>query len=307
MRQIDEIHSYLQTKIVGQEILIRDILLSFLCSGHILILWNPGLWKTTAAKAFAASIDKTFQRIQFTPDLLPWDILGMEIYNQKNHNFEIKQWPLFSQIVLADEINRAGPKVQSALLEVMEESQITLAGNTYDLKGDFMVLATMNQVDHQGTYHLPYAQIDRFLLQSTLGFPTQDQEIDIMKYIPNSEKKNFSINKKKLELDIEKIYVWEVIYQYIKNIIFTTRSNWTCHALVDYPLSPRASIALLQTAKAYSYLQNREEVLPEDVQAVAQSVLSHRISSSFVAQEAWLNSHSIIEKMLQRVKIHTWK
>lgn len=294
--------------IVGQDLLIRDLLISLFCSGHILLEWAPGLAKTFSVATLSDIIDLDFQRIQFTPDLLPSDLVGNIIYHPDTKQFEVKKGPIFSNMVLADEINRAPSKVQSALLEAMAEKQVTIWDETFRLDKYFMVLATQNPIEQDGTYSLPEAQLDRFLLKTIVDYPWETEEIEIMKkYSITQNEKLKKILKKadiwKLREEIEKIHVDDNIYNYVKDLVFYTRNDEEIKEFLLYWASPRASIALIKTAKALAFLNWRDFVLPEDIKEMIKPVLRHRLILSYEAIAEWITPDNVIEKITNNVKI----
>ncbi len=299
--------------IVGQERLINRMLIALLSNGHILIEGVPGLAKTLAVRTLAATISAKFQRIQFTPDLLPSDLIGTQIYNPRTGEFTPRTGPIFSNIVLADEINRAPAKVQSALLEAMEERQVTLGDQTYPLASPFMVLATQNPIEQEGTYPLPEAQLDRFMLKVLVDYPTRAEERMIMERMAGElpEFPASVINPDfvtHLRSVVNGIYVDEKIKDYVLNLIFATRdpaSNGLkeLRSLIDFGASPRATIFLLKAAKANALLRGRGYVTPEDVKQIAPDVLRHRLIVSFEAQAEAVSSDQIIDQLLNRIPV----
>lgn len=308
IEKIQSLFSELDSVIVGQETMKRDILIALLSGGHILLEWAPGLAKTLTVKTFSDAVSLWFQRIQFTPDLLPSDLIGAKIYNPESKTFDVRKGPLFANIILADEINRAPSKVQSALLEAMEEKQVTIGDESYKLDTPFMVLATQNPIEQEGTYHLPEAQLDRFLLKTVLDYPTSDQEISILK--GQKSRKNTKIEKvlsKKdiadIQKHIEEIHVSESIYSYIKDIVFATRENKDIAKWVAYGVSPRASLALLSCSQVLAYISGRDFVTPEDIKEMAFPVLRHRFVLSYEALAEDVTPDSIIEHILEHTSL----
>jgi MoxR-like ATPase len=299
--------------IVGQERLINRMLVALLSNGHILIEGVPGLAKTLAVRTLAATIRAKFQRIQFTPDLLPSDLIGTQIYNPRTGEFTPHTGPIFSNIVLADEINRAPAKVQSALLEAMEERHVTLGDQTYALMNPFMVLATQNPIEQEGTYPLPEAQLDRFMLKVVVNYPTRAEERVIMDRMageipefPASVMNPESLDH--LRSVVNGIYVDEKIKDYVLNLIFATRDPVSSgmkelRPLIDFGASPRATIFLLKAAKASALLRGRGYVTPEDVKQIAPDVLRHRLIISFEAQAEDVSADEIIDQILSRVTV----
>ncbi|KKQ79542.1 MAG: ATPase associated with various cellular activity [Parcubacteria group bacterium GW2011_GWC2_38_7] len=298
--------------IVGQRYMIERLLLGLLANGHILVEGVPGLAKTTAIKTISQAINTKFQRIQFTPDLLPADLIGTQIYLPKDGSFSIKKGPIFSNIILADEINRAPAKVQSALLEAMQERQVTLAEETFKLEDPFLVMATQNPIEQEGTYPLPEAQIDRFMFKLKIDYPNKTEEKEIIKRFA-------SLNKIKTDVVIEpqeilearkivdEIYIDEKIHDYIIDIVFATRTptqyGLEIGSLIQYGASPRASIYLSQASKAYAFIQNRGYVTPQDVKSVCPDILRHRIILSYEAEAEDVTTDNIIKTILERIDV----
>ena len=299
--------------VVGQRNMVEKLLIGLLGDGHILVEGVPGLAKTTAVKTLSATIQAQFQRIQFTPDLLPADLIGTQIYLPKDGTFTVKKGPLFSNIVLADEINRAPAKVQSALLEAMQERQVTIGEQTYPLPAPFLVMATENPIEQEGTYPLPEAQVDRFMLKVLVSYPTKEEEILIMKRM--GEKTDFSVQsvlspQKIFELRnlIDQIFVDEKIYDYIANIVFATRDPKSfglndLEHLIEYGGSPRASIYLGKAAKVCAFLRGRGYVTPQDIKSIGPDVLRHRILVSYEAEAQNLTSDDIILKVFDKIDV----
>jgi len=299
--------------IVGQERLINRLLIALLSNGHVLIEGVPGLAKTLAVRTLAATISAKFQRIQFTPDLLPSDLIGTQIYNPRTGEFTPRTGPIFSNIVLADEINRAPAKVQSALLEAMEERQVTLGDQTYPLQDPFLVLATQNPIEQEGTYPLPEAQLDRFMLKVVIDYPTRAEERVIMERMsadappPPNAIINADLISHAREV-VNSIYVDEKIKDYVLNIIFATRDPAAngmkeLRPLIEFGASPRATIFLLRAAKAYAFLRGRGYVTPDDVKQVAPDIFRHRVVVSFEAEAENITSSQIIQQILSRVEV----
>lgn len=300
--------------IVGQHNMIDKLLIGLLADGHILLEGLPGLAKTLAVNTLSKAISATFQRIQFTPDLLPSDIVGTMIYNPSTSTFTAQKGPVFANFILADEINRAPAKVQSALLEAMQEKQVTIGKNTYPLEKPFLVLATQNPIDQEGTYTLPEAQADRFMLKVHIDYPTmEDERIIIRRSLNNDFDKKVSsvINTDAIiqaKKSVQKIYMDEKIEQYILDIVFATRFPDKYNAnklknLIEYGGSPRASINLAKAAKALAFLQRRAFVIPEDVRSIALEVLRHRIGISYEAEAENLTSDHVIQEILNHVQV----
>lgn len=307
---IIQIKSELEKKIIGQKHMIDRLLIGLLSDSHILIEGVPGLAKTLAIKSLAQCINAKFSRIQFTPDLLPSDVTGTTIFNQSNNEFKISKGPIFANIVLADEINRAPAKVQSALLEAMQERQVTIGETTHELDSPFLVLATQNPLEHEGTYPLPEAQLDRFMLKLKIDYPTELEEMKIVKEQIMPDKTNSIMpvatireveNAKK---EVQNITMEDSIHSYIVRIVFSTRypSKYNFETirphiapLIAYGASPRASINLALASKAHAYLNGRNAVYPEDVKAVCKDVLRHRIGLTYDAMAERITSEDIIE------------
>lgn len=311
---IDLIQTEFSKVIVGQKYMIDRLLIGLLCNGHILLEGVPGLAKTLTISTLARIIDGKFHRIQFTPDLLPADLTGTLIYNQKESNFFVKKGPVFANLILADEINRSPAKVQSALLEAMQEKQVTIGDETYKLEEPFLVLATQNPVEQEGTYPLPEAQVDRFMLKIIVGYPTKIEEMEIMRRMANTAEKkpiNKIITPKQIlqaRQLINDIYMDEKIEQYIIDIIFATRDPQTVglphlKPLIQYGASPRASIFLNLAAKAHSFLKHRGYVTPEDVKAMAYDVLRHRVILTYEAEAEEKTTDFVIGELLAKIEV----
>ncbi|GEL70737.1 MULTISPECIES: AAA family ATPase [Myxococcus] len=299
--------------IVGQRYMLERILIGLLCNGHVLLEGVPGLAKTLTVRTVADSLSATFMRIQFTPDLLPADVVGTMIYNQQAANFTVRKGPIFANIVLADEINRAPAKVQSALLEAMAERQVTIGDQSFPLPSPFLVLATQNPIEQEGTYPLPEAQVDRFMLKVKVGYPTRDEEKVIMDRMSggSSPRAQRVIDLQHLvrarEL-VHHIYMDEKVKEYILNVVFATRepSKYGLKDLADYiqfGASPRATIALAQAARAHAFLRHRGFVTPEDVKAIAFDVLRHRVAMTYEAEAEDLTPEKIIQRVFDRVEV----
>ena len=293
--------------IVGKDEVLRLILTTILADGHILLEDLPGLAKTLMAKSFATALGVRFKRVQFTPDLLPSDILGVSVFNQKTLEFEFKKGPIFTNILLADEINRAPPKTQSALLEAMQERQVTVEGNTYELERPFIVVATQNPIEQEGTYPLPEAQLDRFLVRLRVGYPSRSEEIEILRRRMARKKEEVDITPSLtpeevvgMQRTIEDVYVSDAILEYITDIVLATRED---KKEIEVGASPRGSLALLKLSRAYAALKGRDYVIPDDVKAIAVPALSHRL---ILKRELWytkVSQESIMEKLLERVPV----
>ena len=300
-------------RIVGQKHLVDSLLIALLCNGHVLLEGVPGLAKTLAIKTLASLIDAKFNRIQFTPDLLPSDVIGTMIYSVKKEEFEDKKGPVFANFVLADEINRAPAKVQSALLEAMQERQVTLGDDTFKLPSPFLVMATQNPLEQEGTYPLPEAQTDRFLLKVVIGYPTKEEEKRIIRQNIGEDLPPVRpiINKEeieKLQKLVKKIYIDEKIESYIVDIVFATRNPESygltdMKSLISYGASPRASISMAMAARAYAFLRGRGYVIPEDVRQVCHDVLRHRIGLSYEAEANNISTDDIIATILDKVEV----
>jgi len=298
--------------VVGQRNLIERMLIGLLCDGHLLLEGLPGLAKTTAVKTLAATIRTTFQRIQFTPDLLPADILGTQVYRPDNGSFEIKKGPIFHNIILADEINRAPAKVQSALLEAMQERQVTIGGKTFHLDNPFLVLATQNPIEQEGTYPLPEAQIDRFMLKIKVDYPSAEEEKEIMDRFNSAVTENIKgvVEVSQIELVkkvIRSIHMEEKIVDYILRISRATRNpqefDLDIGPMISYGASPRASIWLDQASRAHAFLNGRGYVTPQDVKSMAPDVLRHRIILSYEAEAEGKSTDDLIEFLLERIEV----
>lgn len=295
--------------IVGQEHIIHFINIAMLCNGHILLEGVPGVAKTTMVKTITAALGLTFKRIQFTPDLLPADLIGTLIYNQKTQDFETKKGPLFANLILADEINRAPAKVQAALLEAMQEHQVTIGSQTFILEEPFLVFATQNPIENEGTYRLPEAQVDRFMFKLLVHYQNKEQEKKIIENrIPISMIQQILSNKDILHMQqlVNTIYIDNKIIDYIINIIFATRYPEDHHLkdlkpYIKYGVSPRATFALQQAARAHAFLKSRHFVTPDDVKAVCNPVLRHRILLTYQAEAEEINTDFIIKKILQTI------
>lgn len=310
--QIAKIFNEAQKIIVGQKYLLERLLMGVFLDGHILVEGVPGLAKTTAVKTLAQIVNASFKRIQFTPDLLPADILGTQVYNPKTQEFTVKKGPLFHNIILADEINRAPAKVQSALLEAMQEKQITIGDVTHKLVEPFIVLATQNPIEQEGTYPLPEAQVDRFMLKLNVGYPSQSEELEIMQRVSADVKVSlqaFLDPAHILEIRhlIRDLHVDPKINDYIIRIVFATREaknlKLGLERYIQFGASPRASIFLHGVAKAYAFLNGRGYVVPQDVKIMAPDVLRHRLLLTFEAEAEGLNSDDILKKVLDHVEV----
>jgi MoxR-like ATPase len=299
--------------IVGQKSMLERVLIGMLCNGHVLLEGVPGLAKTLTVRTFADSISAAFQRIQFTPDLLPADLVGTVIYNQQTASFAVRKGPIFANVILADEINRAPAKVQSALLEAMQERQVTIGNSTFPLPSPFLVLATQNPIEQEGTYPLPEAQVDRFMLKVKVGYPTREDEKEILNRmagdsIPHASKVATTEQIGAARAVISRIYVDEKVKDYILNIVFATREPTKfglkdIEDFIQYGASPRATISLTQAARAHAFLRHRGFVTPEDVKAIGLDVLRHRISLTYEAEAEELTPERIIQRVFERVEV----
>ncbi len=302
---IEQVITEVHKKIIGQESLVRDLIIWLLTWGHILLEWVPWVAKTLTIDTLSKTLDLDFSRVQFTPDLLPSDLIWTQIYNQAKSNFETKKGPIFTNFLLADEINRAPSKVQSALLEAMAEKQITIWEESYKLSEPFIVLATQNPIEQSGTYKLPEAELDRFMMKSYVEYPTPEEEIQILqnlKSIENDWVKKILKKKDILELQklISEIHVSENIIEYITDIIGASRKQ---HKYLNYGVSPRWSISLLKAAKVVAFLDGRDFVIPEDIKEIAIPVLAHRLVLNYEAIADEVNAESIVKEILNSVKI----
>ncbi|WP_196160172.1 MoxR family ATPase [Reinekea sp. G2M2-21] len=311
---IKSLNTALQARIIGQEKLIESLIIGLLADGHLLVEGAPGLAKTTAIKALSEGFNASFKRIQFTPDLMPSDVTGSDIYRVEEHRFEFQQGPIFANLVLADEINRAPAKVQSALLEAMSERQVSASGQTYPLPKPFLVMATQNPVEHEGTYPLPEAQLDRFLLKVSLDYPSPDNELKILR-LARAEQANELPGYESISIDeilqarhaVEAIHVSDAVEQYIVQLIHATRQPQLFDStLADYILygaSPRATIALDRCARAVAWLQGMDYVTPAHVQSVAHRVIGHRLVLSLAAQANGVDGNAMVDSILAAVPV----
>jgi len=311
---INDLRQEISRVIIGQKYLVDRLIVGLIANGHVLLEGVPGLAKTLSIRTLAQAIQARFQRIQFTPDLLPADLIGTLIYNQKEADFTVKKGPIFSNIVLADEINRSPAKVQSALLEAMQEKQVTIGDNTFYLDKPFLVLATQNPVEQEGTYPLPEAQVDRFMLKLKIGYPSESEELEIMRRMAKTgDKPKISpVIDSKTILDardvVNEIYTDEKVEKYIISLIFATRSPEIYNLedlsdLINFGASPRASINLNLAARAHAFMEHRAYVTPEDVRFVAMDVLRHRIIPTFEAEAEEITSEDIVSKILSTVPV----
>lgn len=310
---VDVLNLELGKAIVGQKYMVERLLLALLSNGHILLEGVPGLAKTLAIKSLAAAIHAKFSRIQFTPDLLPSDLTGTMIYNQKETNFVVKKGPIFANLVLADEINRAPAKVQAALLEAMQEKQVTIGETTFKLEEPFLVLATQNPIEQEGTYPLPEAQVDRFMLKVVVTYPKKEEERMIIRQnlvlsgtvINPVVKQEDILNARKT---VREVYMDEKIERYILDIVFATRNPEEyklnkIKGFINYGASPRASINLALAAKAYAFIKRRGYVIPEDVRAICFDVMRHRIGLTYEAEAENIGSEELISEILNAVEV----
>jgi len=299
--------------IVGQKHLVDSLLISLLSDGHILLEGVPGLAKTLAIKTLSQLIDAKFSRIQFTPDLLPADVVGTMIYSQKDENFQVKKGPVFANFVLADEINRAPAKVQSALLEAMQEKEVTIGSETFQLPRPFLVMATQNPIEQEGTYPLPEAQVDRFMLKVIIEYPTLEEEKKIIReniagQMPTVTPVTTAEEIMRARQVVGEVYIDEKIEQYIADIVFATRypdkyGLRDLKEMIAFGGSPRASINLAKASRAYAFIKRRGYVVPEDVRAVAHDVLRHRIGLTYEAEASDVTSEEIVSKIINRVEV----
>ena len=299
--------------IVGQRTLVERLLVGLLANGHVLLEGVPGLAKTLSVKTLARTIDAKFQRIQFTPDLLPADLLGTLIYNPRDGGFTTKKGPIFANLILADEINRAPAKVQSALLEAMQERQVTIGEQTFPLEEPFLVLATQNPIEQEGTYPLPEAQVDRFMLKVVIGYPNKAEERQIMERMATTEPDlavEAVITPQQL-LEVRKavseVYLDEKIKDYILDLVFATREprayRLDLAPMIQYGASPRATIYLALAAKAYAFMQGRGYVVPQDVKSIGLDVLRHRVIPTYEAEAESLTSESLLQRIFEQVPV----
>ena len=310
---VDIITMEMNKVIVGQKHLVENLLIGLLADGHILLEGMPGLAKTLAINTLATIVDAQFSRIQFTPDLLPADVIGTMIYSQKSEQFQVKQGPIFANFVLADEINRSPAKVQSALLEALQERQVTIGDNTYKLPKPFLVMATQNPVEQEGTYPLPEAQVDRFMLKVVVDYPKKEEERLIIRMHNSKEFPKASAQLKPEDIVrarevVKDVYMDEKIEKYIVDIVYATRTPQEyglgkLKDLIQYGASPRASISLAMAAKAYAFIKRRGYVIPEDVRAVCYEVLRHRIGLTYEAEAENITTESIITDIINTVEV----
>ena len=299
-------------RVVGQEYMVERLLISLLTGGHVLLEGVPGLAKTLTVRTLAETIATTFSRIQFTPDLLPADVVGTQVYDQSTGKFNVKQGPIFANIILADEINRAPAKVQAALLEAMQEKQVTIGGTTYKLEEPFLVLATQNPIEQEGTYPLPEAQVDRFMLKLRVGYPSRDEEKEIMRRMAGGEPIPIRHVATPQEImaarhRISELYMDDRIVDYIVDIVHATRSPGDfglkdLSTLIEFGASPRATIALAQASRAHAFLRGRAFVTPDDVKEIAFDVLRHRVLTTYEAEAEEVTSDDVVRRVLDKIE-----
>jgi MoxR-like ATPase len=311
-RLIQDVSRQVALRVVGQEYMIDRLLISLLTGGHVLLEGVPGLAKTLTVRTLAETIATSFSRIQFTPDLLPADVIGTQIYDQSTGKFMVKKGPIFANIILADEINRAPAKVQAALLEAMQEKQVTIGGTTYKLEEPFLVLATQNPIEQEGTYPLPEAQVDRFMLKLRVGYPSRDEEREIMRRMAGGhaiEVRHAATPEAILEARgrIADLYMDDRIVDYIVDIVHATREPAAAGLkdlvpLIEFGASPRATIALAQASRAHAFLRGRAFVTPDDIKAIAPDVLRHRVLTTYEAEAEEVSSDEIVRRVLAKVE-----
>jgi MoxR-like ATPase len=311
--KLTEIKQEVQKVIVGQDEMIDSLLIGLLCEGHILLEGVPGLAKTTTINTLAKTLGLEFKRVQFTPDLLPSDIIGTEIYDPKNNEFRVKKGPIFTNLLLADEINRAPAKVQSALLEAMQERQVTIADETFHIQRPFLTLATQNPIEQEGAYSLPEAQLDRFMLKIVVGYNSKEEEVEIINRVSEGKFEEVSSvasveDLERLKEEVKKVHIDEELKAYIVDLIFATRNPADfglkeLEEYIQYGASPRASINLFNASRAYAFMRGRDFVTPVDVAMMAKDVLRHRVIISYEAEAEGVSSDTIIEKVLEAVAL----
>lgn len=311
---VDRLENEISKVIVGQHYMVSRLLIGLLSNGHVLLEGVPGLAKTLSIKSLSQAVNAKFSRIQFTPDLLPADVIGTMIYNQQKHEFVVRKGPVFANFILADEINRAPAKVQSALLEAMQERQVTIGESTYKLDEPFLVLATQNPIDQEGTYPLPEAQVDRFMLKVLISYPAREEELLIVRQnlagtkLPEIKPVVSSIEVLQARDLVRQIYMDEKIENYILDIVFATREPSQFRLdklkpLIAYGGSPRASINLALAAKAHAFINKRGYVVPEDVRNIAKDVLRHRIGLTYEAEAENINAENVVDEVLRAVNV----
>jgi len=311
-RLVSDVSRQVARRVVGQEYMVERLLISLLTGGHVLLEGVPGLAKTLTVRTLAETIDTTFSRIQFTPDLLPADVVGTQVYDQATGNFLVKKGPIHANIILADEINRAPAKVQSALLEAMQEKQVTIGGQTYKLEEPFLVLATQNPIEQEGTYPLPEAQVDRFMLKLRVGYPSRDEEKEIMRRMASGDPIPIDkVASPKAIMDarhrITELYMDDRIVDYIVDIVHATRKPKDfgledLEPLVEFGASPRATIALAQASRAHAFLRGRSFVTPDDIKAIGPDVLRHRVLTTYEAEAEEVTSDEIVARILAHIE-----
>jgi len=311
---VDDLLAEMGRVVVGQKYMIERLLIGLLGDGHVLLEGVPGLAKTLTVSSLASAIGTQFQRIQFTPDLLPADLLGTLVYNQKEGNFFIKKGPIFANIILADEINRSPAKVQSALLESMQERQVTIGETTFPLEAPFLVLATQNPIEQEGTYPLPEAQVDRFMLKIRVNYPSRDEELEIMRRMARTGEKdaiNTIVTPEQIlsaRQVINELYIDDRVEQYIVDLVIASREParyrmTSLVPLIEYGASPRASIYLNLASRAHAFLQHRAYVTPEDVRSIAMDVMRHRLAVTYEAEAEDLTSEDLVRRILEAVEV----
>ncbi len=311
---VDDLLSEIGRVVVGQRYMIERLLIGLLGDGHVLLEGVPGLAKTLTVSSLARAIGTSFQRIQFTPDLLPADLLGTLVYNQKEATFSIKKGPIFANIILADEINRSPAKVQSALLEAMQERQVTIGETTFPLDDPFLVLATQNPIEQEGTYPLPEAQVDRFMMKIRVGYPTREEELEIMRRMARtSDRPEVRIVVRPRQIlaarqVLDELYIDERVEQYIVDLVMATRQPrqfrlGELEGLIEYGASPRATINLNLAARAHAFLQHRAYVTPEDVRSIALDVMRHRVAITYEAEAEEITSDDLVQRILDTVEV----
>ncbi len=308
---IQQVLDQVARRVVGQDAMVERLLISLLTGGHVLLEGVPGLAKTLTVRTLAESVHTTFSRIQFTPDLLPADVVGTQIYDQSTGKFSVKQGPIFANIVLADEINRAPAKVQAALLEAMQEKQVTIGGTSFPLVEPFLVLATQNPIEQEGTYPLPEAQVDRFMLKLRVGYPTRDEEKEIMRRMSGGEPIDVQAVATPAQImaarkRVSAMFLDDRIVDYIVDIVHATRAPQDAKlndlvALIEFGASPRATISLAQASRAHAFLRGRAFVTPDDVKAMAPDVLRHRVLLTYEAEAESVTSEQVIARVLDAV------
>lgn len=310
---IHEVVNQVGRRIVGQEYMVERLLISLLTGGHVLLEGVPGLAKTLTVRTLAETINTSFSRIQFTPDLLPADVVGTQIYDQSNGRFSVKKGPIFANIILADEINRAPAKVQAALLEAMQEKQVTIGGTTHILEEPFLVLATQNPIEQEGTYPLPEAQVDRFMLKLHVGYPSREEEKEVLRRMSGGEPipvDRVASPKQILDMrrHIAELYIDERVVDYIVEIVHATRNPEQARLaelkpLIEFGASPRATLSLAQGSRAHAFLRGRTFVTPDDVKAIAPDVLRHRVLRTYEAEAEEVTSDEIVARILQAIPV----